>query len=66
MDIMGFQEKPESNQRCDNCGVVVGKESDQKVGYRVVDGPCTGFFHSSWCYDDARKKMEDGEDEEDL
>ena len=63
MEIMGFQETPQTNQPCDGCGIVVGKESDQKTGYRIVDGPCTGFFHSSWCYDASRKKMEEAQKE---
>ena len=56
--IKSFTITPSQTRFCDRCHMAIGPDRPNKSGMLVKDGPCTGFFHNSACWQEARDEME--------
>jgi len=55
--VKGFTVVLKHDARCNGCGVMIGPHTDRKAGLHVKDGPVTGLFHSSDCYNQQREEV---------
>jgi len=56
--LKGYTIKLEHDQRCNGCGIMLGPHTPQKAGIFVKEGPVTGMFHNSECYNQTREEVE--------
>lgn len=54
--VMGYQIKPKTNIRCDQCKRMIGKDCQQKIAYEIREGTGKGIFCSGNCSNKAQNK----------